>query len=245
MGSSHRELPRRSLLGFPAAVHRHRAFRGTCRGLEKALECPLRIRKIEEDQRNLLRFRRGSGSPASVGDRTAAEVGVCVEVERLTAAQRAAGSPEPSESSIYADQRLPNVVVEVLPMHIAPDLYAGGARTGKDVILTEFLTLPEHRYALAAVQRNGVGLRLVEAAAVAEQDILTSADQAKAADEVAMVVAFDILKRGHGALHAAEVTAGGVSKKGWNEQMGEIIVHELEPRHVIGVVEEVVLPGCV
>src|SRR5215469_531061 len=58
-------------------------------------------------------------------------------------------------------------------------------------------------------------------------------------------VAFDILKRGHGALHAAEVTAGGVSKKGWIEQMGEIIVHELEPRHVIGVVEEVVLPGCV
>src|SRR5262249_6532223 len=212
---------------------------------ERHRECPLRIGKIEEDQRNLLRFCRGTGSPAPVGDRTAAEVGVCVEVERLTAAQRAAGSPEPSESSIYADQRLPNVVVEILPMHIAPDLYAGCTRAGKDVVLTEFLTLPEHRYALTGVQRNSVGLRLVEAAAVAEQDILTSAEQAKAADEVAMVVAFDILKRGHGALHAAEVTAGGVSEKGWIEQMGEIIVHELEPRHVIGVVEEVVLPGCV
>src|SRR5262245_16924827 len=44
-------------------------------------ECPLRIGEIEEDQRNLLRFRCCSGSPAPVGDRTAAKVGVCVEVE--------------------------------------------------------------------------------------------------------------------------------------------------------------------
>src|SRR5262249_61581183 len=98
-------------------------------------------------------------------------------------------------------------------MQVAPNLYAGRTRAGEDVILSEFLTLPEHRYALAGVQRNGVGLRLVEAAAVAEQDILTTTDQAKAADEVAMVVAFDILKRGHGALHAAEVTADGGSGK--------------------------------
>ena len=96
-------------------------------------------------------------------------------------------------------------------MQVAPNLYAGRARTRKDIILSKFLTLPEHRYALAGVKRNGVGLRLVETAAVAEQDILTSADQGKAADEVAMVVAFDILKRRHGALHAAEVTAGGIT----------------------------------
>ncbi len=138
------------------------------------------------------------------------------------------------------------LIVEILPVHAAPERDTGIAALWQRVVLDDLLALPEHGDASAGVERDGKGLQLRHVRANAKGDIALTTDtgrSAKAVNQMFVVVRIEVLERSDGCRNAVEVPRRRVAAKVWIEQMHKAIIDIAMLRHVFRFIEQGILPG--
>src|SRR5579872_958691 len=128
---------------------------------------------------------------ALVGHNLRCQVGLLIEIEQLTTAQYPQAAAQTAQDTIEAHEFLAVLIVEILPVHAAPERDTGIAALWQRVVLDDLLALPEHGDASAGVERDGKGLQLRHVCANAKGDIALPTDtgcSAKAVNQMFMVV---------------------------------------------------------
>src|SRR5262249_41673338 len=146
-----------------------------------------------------------------------------------------------------AYQRHAVVVVKILPVRIAPQVDPGRSVTREIVIVGEFLTFPEHGYALTCVERDDQRLETPEAASVPWRGGAPTR-WGREDDQLAVVVGIQVLQRcdrhvhrSAGAVHDSLGAGIEVTKEGI-ECVYEVVGEHGSPGNRFGVIEEAILP---
>ena len=166
-----------------------------CTGLRerKTDRIPL-LGEVEHDHRVLFGVRAIGRSMAMVRDQRSPLERLLKVIERLAAAERPGGASQLAGASIHADEWTSEVIVEVLPVHIAAKVDARRSFAGKSVVVADLLTLPEHRDALRRQEGDRKGLLAPRAAPIAGRE-RAGPSRACKHDEMRMIVRVQVLQR--------------------------------------------------